>query len=142
VSQINFIIKSRAYRYVAAAKEEWLHPENYVSAADWSSLGQGYLLIPNPHSVSLGGEVMWGGPAGAKAIDAYGRRPWEKDYNKEGRTLEEGPTLYRFQGEFARIFGPYRRGRCYDIGHFDQARDSDSMNEYFLSLEGTHSRRS
>ena len=75
VRQINLIIKCRAYRYVAAAREEWLYPEKYVSAADWSNFGHGYLLMPDPRSVALGGEIMWGGPSGASAVDAFGRRP-------------------------------------------------------------------
>jgi hypothetical protein len=38
VREINFIIKSRAFRYVGAANEEWLYPEQYVSKSDWSDI--------------------------------------------------------------------------------------------------------
>ena len=48
VREINFIIKSRAFRYIAAAKEEWLHPEEYVSKSQWPVFGDGYLLMPDP----------------------------------------------------------------------------------------------
>jgi len=52
VRQINLILKSRAYRYVAAAREEWLYPERYLV------------------------EV------GLEAFDDYGRRPWQPDYRQ------------------------------------------------------------
>ena len=44
VNEINFIIKSRAYRYIAAGKKEWLFPEEYIGNTRWDQLGDGYLL--------------------------------------------------------------------------------------------------
>ena len=120
VRQINFIVKSRALRYIGAARQEWLYPEKFVSKSDWNTYGDCILLMPDPRAVSLGGTVMWGGgKSGPGAMDEYGRRPWEKDYEKEGRSLEEGKYLYRFQSEFAKKFGPYRRGRIVEMGEFD-----------------------
>jgi hypothetical protein len=134
VQQINFIIKSRAFRYIAAADEAWLYPERYVSAADWSDFGNGYLLMPDPRCLALGGTILIGRrDGGATSFDAYGRRPWEGDF--EDRQLErvERRTFYRFQGEFATLYGPYRRGRGYELGGDAPERDSDKMHEFHQS---------
>ena len=106
VRQINFIIKNRAYKYVAAAKKEWLFPEKYVSESDWRNFGQGYLLMPDPRSVVYGGQLLIGHKDGtSEAYDEYGRRPWQsgfKGFDKSG-VDEDWDTLHQFQGEFARL---------------------------------------
>ena len=58
VQEINFIIKSRARRYIGAGKKEWLYPDQYVSKSDWHDYGNGYLLMPDPRSVRYGGEMI------------------------------------------------------------------------------------
>lgn len=136
VREINFITKSRALRYIAAAREEWLYPERHISKSNWNVYGDGYLLMPDPRAVNLGGEIFWGNRDGTGgAMDEYGRRPWEKDYGKEGKTLEEADSLYRFKGEFARRYGPYRRGRTFEVMRLDNERDDDEFHKYHLSLE-------
>lgn len=136
VRQINFIIKSRALRYLGAAKEEWLYPERFVCKSDWNTYGGGLLLMPDPRAVAIGGTVMWGGgKAGPGALDEYGRPPWHKDFEKESKSHEESRTLYRFQGEFARLFGPQRRGVTTDFSDQLRERDSDKLHAYHLSLE-------
>ena len=60
VREINFIIKSRALRYIGAAREEWLYPERHVTKSDWNRYGHGYLLMPDPRSVAYGGETIIG----------------------------------------------------------------------------------
>jgi hypothetical protein len=49
--------------------------------------------------------------------------------------MRDFQTLYRFKGEFARLFGPVRRGRSYEFGDLSKERDDDSMHQYHLSLE-------
>jgi len=134
VQQINFIIKQRAYRHVAAAREEWLYPEQHVSRSHWGAYGDGYLLMPDPRPVHLGGEMIIGyRGGGSDHFDAYGRRPWQKDYGKE--TAAERRNLYRFQGEFARRYGPKRRGLTWEETDRGLVEDSDSLHNYFLSLD-------
>lgn len=134
VRQINSIFKSRALRYLGAAKEEWLYPERFVSRSDWNTYGDGWLLMPDPRSVNIGGTVMWGSASGKTgALDEYGRKPSDEDFEKESKAHAESRTLYRFQGQFAKKFGPYRRGRCIDVGRFDDEKDSDTMHEYYLA---------
>jgi Protein of unknown function (DUF4238) len=141
VREINFIIKSRALRYVAAAKAEWLHPEGYVSKSNWATLGNGYLLMPDPRALHLGGEVIIGFNNGSSTMyDEYGRRPWEERYGEEGRNLSEAASLDRFQGEFARLYGPDRRGRSFETMRLDNERDDEEFHRHHLSLEGKRRR--
>jgi hypothetical protein len=136
VREINFIIKSRARRFVGAGKEEWLFPEQYVSKSNWNTYGHGYLLMPDPRDVHFTGEVIMGFKDGrSTGFDPYGRRPWERDFGKEGRERSEFGTLHRFKGEFARLFGPVRRGRSYEFGDLTEERDDDWFHQYHLSLE-------
>ncbi len=135
VHQINFIIKTRALRYVGAAKEEWLYPERHVSKADWHDYGQGYLLMPDPRPLTGGGTVMWGGgPGPGGAMDEYGRLPWDEDFEQESKRGDEFATLQRFKGEFAHLFGPRRRGRTFGFARLDPEEDSPSFHQYHLGL--------
>jgi Protein of unknown function (DUF4238) len=138
VRQINFIIKSRAYKYIAAEKEEWLYPEKYVSKSDWNNFGYGYLLMPDPRSVVFSGEIMWGGPNGGGAMDEYGRHPWDLNYSKESKEHKEFDTLHRFQGEFARLFGKKRRGRAFNFTELDEEFDSDEYHQIHLDQEAKY----
>lgn len=136
VRQINFILKSRAYRTIAAAREEWLYPEEYVSKSDWAGFGQNYLLMPDPRGLHAGGEVMLGYEDGSgEAFDVFGRRPWEPDYAEYGSIAEQQRPLQKFQGEFARRFGPRRRSRSFSVGSLEGEVDSDEMHQYHLDLE-------
>jgi hypothetical protein len=136
VRQINFIIKKRANQYIAAANESWLYPEKYVSESDWKRYDNGYLLMPDPRSVQFGGEIIIGNHDGSvTAFDAYGRRPWQPDYDKETKSMEEFKTFHQFQGEFARLYGPYRRGRSFQMLQLDNEKDSDKYHKYHLDLE-------
>jgi hypothetical protein len=45
VLKINCIIKRRAYRYIAAGREEWLYPERHVRF-NWRAIGDEHLLMP------------------------------------------------------------------------------------------------
>lgn len=135
VREINFIIKNRSSRYIAGAKEEWLYPEKYINRSDWDKFGHGYLLMPDPRALHLGGEIMWGNNDGTGgAMDEYGRRPWDPDYGKESKTGSEH-TLYWFQGEFAKLFGPYRRGRVSHITKIEDEKDDEQFHQYHLGLQ-------
>jgi hypothetical protein len=134
VREINFIIKSRARRYIGAAKEEWLFPEKYVSKSEWNTYGNGYLFMPDPRDVYLGGDIFVSFKDGSSTgFDPYGRRPGQPGFGKD--SASDAETLHRFQGEFARLFGPFRRGRSFEMDHLTKERDDDSFHEYHLSLE-------
>jgi hypothetical protein len=77
------------------------------------------------------------------AFDEYGRRPWQQGYSggsepsKESRKelSAESRTLYGFQGEFARLFGPKRRGASYQLGGKLRTEDDESFHQYHLDME-------
>lgn len=133
VQETNYIIKSRALRYIAAGEQDWLYPERSLQNPEWEMFGNGYLLMPDPRAVHLGGQIMFGNKDGTGgAYDEYGRPGWHRDYNKEGTS--EGDTLYYFKGEFAKLFGPYRRGRTFEAMQLDKERDGDEFHNYHLGL--------
>lgn len=73
ITAINYILKSRARRYIAAAKEEWLYPEAEVQGS-WSEMGM-ILLPPKKELWHFGGEIYVGGKDGKLAYyqDEFGR---------------------------------------------------------------------
>jgi hypothetical protein len=136
VVHINYITKRRAYRYVAAAQKEWLYPELKVGPERWDKFGGGYLLMPDPRSVTFSSEIIIGyEKGGADFFDAYGRKPWQKEYDDKKQHDQEWETFHAFQGEFARLFGPRRRGRSYEMGRLSPEEDSTDFHGYHLKLE-------
>lgn len=140
VQQINYIIKRRAYRYVAGAVEDWLFPETHVQGA-WREIGDSLLLMPDPRSVQFSGRVMAAHEDGRySSWDEYGLRPWQRGFDSRARSAAEWATFYRFRGEFARRFGPERRGRAMHGVHLDPVRDSDEAHESNLRYETDYER--
>ena len=91
--------------------------------------------MPDPRALHLGGEILIGYDDGrATAFDEYGRRPWQKDYRRETDETESR-TLYAFQGEYARLFGPKRRGITEEFGARMKNLDSPDFHKYHLDLE-------
>jgi hypothetical protein len=136
VRQINFITKNRALRYVAAGKEEWLYPEQHISKSDWARFGHGYLLMPDPRSVPFSSEIIMGFKDRPPiAFDAYGRRPGDVDYKRESsKGSDEFYTFEKFKGEFARLFGQYRRGRSFGTTGLGPEKDSDFLHNAHLNF--------
>lgn len=136
VKQINYITKRRALRYVAAAHESWLYPERDLPTTHWRKLDDRYLLMPDPRDLHLGGEMLVGYTNGrSDAFDEFGRRPWQTDYKKSDQGGEQERALYGFQGEFARLFGPKRRGRSELPNGERRDVDNDDFHQYHLGLE-------
>jgi Protein of unknown function (DUF4238) len=103
VNEINFVIKRRAYRYIAAAKKEWLYPEGKIPSENWDKLGYGYLLMPDPRSVTFSREIIIGyGNKRADFFDEYGRKPRQLGYKNDMQADEEWGSFHAFKGEFAR----------------------------------------
>jgi len=136
VIEINYIIKKRAYRYLAAAKEEWLYPEKSLSTQHWSKFGDGYLLMPDPRSVTFTTGMYVGYQDGTSiGFDEYGRKPWQKGYQNKEQQEREWETFQAFKGEYARLFGPKRRGRAFEGMELDNEEDSQEYHSYNLKLE-------
>lgn len=56
VLRINYILKRRATRYVAASQREWLFPEARVPTTDWRALDDDLFLLPHVWKVGFSGE--------------------------------------------------------------------------------------
>lgn len=136
VVTLNYIVKQRAYRYIAAAKEEWLYPETKCTFRRWDEIGHSYTLMPDPRSVTFSSEMFIGYENGrSEAFDEYGRRPWHEDYTDKTRHDYEWKTFHAFQGEYSRLFGPKRRGLTFEFCKKDKIEDSLDYHAYHLSLE-------
>lgn len=106
VLQINLITKRRAYRYIAAANEERLYPERTVSTDHWKKFGGGYLLMPEPRNIHLGGEVTVGyRGGGGQSFSPYGHKRGQPGFKDEKREQREAKALYQFQAEWAMMHG-------------------------------------
>jgi hypothetical protein len=141
VVQINYIIKRRALRYIAAADQQWLYPEAHTSIGAWRGFGDALLLMPDPRSVQFSGRIMTGRYDGSSsAWDEYGLRPWEQGFDNGNRSADEWETFHRFRGEFARRFGPQRRGRALHMVHLDPERDSEDAHSTNLRYETEYQR--
>jgi hypothetical protein len=135
VLQINYVTKRRAYRYIASADKEWLYPERRVSTDHWKKLGGGYLFMPEPRLITMGGEIMIGySSGGSEAFSEYGHRPWQKGYKDKERVRREGEALYRFQAEWAMRHGPKYTANNADFGKFRIREDSEEMMQHHREL--------
>jgi hypothetical protein len=131
VLQINYITKRRANRYSAAAEHDWLYPEKRVSTDHWKKLGDGYLLMPEPRLVFMGGEIMIGYKGGgSEAFSEYGHKPWQKGYKDEARDKRDTEALYRFHAEWAMKHGPKYTAFNHDFGSNGPREDSPEMMEH------------
>ena len=142
VLQINYITKRRAHRYIAAAEQEWLYPEKRVSTDHWKKLGDGYLLMPEPRLVHMGGEIVIGYKGGGgDSFSEYGHRPWQEGYKDEKRERRESETLYRFQAEWAMKKGPKFTANNADFGGFRIREDSEKMTANHKALLKKHRKK-
>lgn len=142
VLQINYITKMRAERYIAARQKEWLYPEKKAAPSLWPNLGDSYLLMPDPRSVTYSTTTVVGYENGrADTMDEYGRRPWQKGYSGKGSDKKDWNSFLAFQGEYARRFGPKRRGRSFEFNRISNEEDSVDYHAYHLSLEGRFTKR-
>lgn len=82
VNRVNFILKSRAYRYIAAGREEWLYPESSVNES-WSEL-RSVLLPSRAGQWQFGGEMYARMESGEVYYqDQYGRTEKPRDFLKK-----------------------------------------------------------
>jgi len=142
VLEINYIIKKRALRYIAAAEKDWLYPEQRLQSDHWRKLGDGYLLMPDPRHVHMGGTTYIGYEGGrSEAFGPYGHRPWERAFEDEERDRIESRMLQKFQDEWAVMFGPEYRGINCHFGRNIRTRESDEFHQYHLDRDRLERRK-
>jgi hypothetical protein len=114
VLKINCIIKRRAYRYIAAGREEWLYPETHVKF-NWRAIGDEHLLMPDPRSLHPGAEIVMGYKyLRTEAMDTLGRRPGHPQFGHEARSGDEIVAHRAWCDEFSRLVGDGRRGASWE----------------------------
>jgi len=117
VLRLNSIIKRRAYRFVAAGREEWLYPERQVKVP-WRSVGDNHLLMPDPRSLHPGAEIVMAYAGGAmETIDNFGRGPADPRFGHEARDAGGIGRHRQWCDEFEALIGPQRRGRTWEDTH-------------------------
>jgi hypothetical protein len=135
VLQINCVTKRRAHRYIAATEEEWLYPERHASTDHWKKFGDGYLLMPEPRLVHMGGEVFIGYKGGGSTgFGPYGHKPWQQGFEDADREKRESEALERFKAEWALTKGPRYTANNADFGGYRVHEDSDEMTEHYKSV--------
>lgn len=79
VTQINFVLKSRARRYIAGGRKEWLYPEKAISQP-WAELRK-TLLPPKDELFRFGGEMFAKYESGhVHYQDEFGRTEKPRDF--------------------------------------------------------------
>jgi Protein of unknown function (DUF4238) len=139
VLRINYILKRRATRYIAATEEEWLYPERRVSTTDWSKLDNDWFLIPHLYKVPFTREIIVGSIDGPSwAMDEYGRQPTNPKYRDENLHQREWERHLEARKEWAKK----RAGRS--VAHVDNTMHTDgvgdAMMQEYLSNEEAVSR--
>jgi hypothetical protein len=150
VREINYITKMSAHHYIAAAEKEWLYPEQYLSSTTWRTLGDGYLLMPDPRHIHGGGEIIVGYKDGrSDRFSEYGHRPGDRDFQNKKREKREWDAMQKFKAEWAATYGPEYRGVVYDMGPKgvrrsmgdDYHRSECARDKEYMKLRGERHRR-
>jgi hypothetical protein len=127
VLRINLILKRRATRYIAAAQEEWLYPENRLSTTHWSKLDDDWFLFPHLWKVPFTTGLMAGHRDGSKfAMDEYGLRPGQPQYSDRQRAEKEWVLAQQAKETWARK----RAGRS--VAHVDNTMESDGVGDALM----------
>ena len=117
VCAINYIIKTRAKRYIAAVDEEWLYPERHLKTTMWNKLGDRFFLMPDPRKTSFTSGIIIGRNDGSSwKADEYGRPYNENDPQVKKKRDEEWITYQRAKQAWNEKFGKLTR---------------EEMNRYF-----------
>lgn len=135
VCAINYIVKTRARKYVAAAQLEWLYPEKWISHSDWESLRK-VPLPPKKETWRFGGEIYVGGKDGGLAWyqDAFGRR--HTSHENKDDPVRQYSIKRRIQILFdaiGEIFG-FSKGKDWD--DFRRELTDDKIKELYGVVGG------
>ena len=94
VARINYVLKARARRYIAAGRKEWLYPEESVSEP-WGELRE-TLLPPKDELWHFGGEMFAKFEDGhVHYQDEFGRTEKQRDFLKK-ESANQAAAAWRF----------------------------------------------
>jgi hypothetical protein len=127
VLRVNFIMKRRATRYIAAAQEEWLYPENRLTTTHWSKLDDDWFLLPHLWKVPFTTGLIAGHRDGSKfAMDEYGLRPGHPQYSDRQRAEKEWVLAQQAK----EIWSRKRAGRS--VAHIDDTMHTDTIDDKLM----------
>lgn len=87
---INYLLKRRAHKFIAAGNKDWLYPEQHF-AGDWSAIGK--VLLPSDELWRFGGEIYVGYEDGSVYYqDEFGRTSGSHKYLQKKRKTNVGPN--------------------------------------------------
>lgn len=110
VRSINFILKSRARRYIAAAERDWLYPEWNLKSTMWNKLGDSFFLMPDPRKVPFTTEIIVGFQDGsAWGQDEYGRNEQRGDQKVKALRDVEFAAHQKHKNKWDARFGKLSR---------------------------------
>lgn len=92
VIAINYLLKRRAHKFIAAGNKDWLYPEQHY-AGDWSEIGK--VMLPRDELWRFGGEIYVGHKDGSVYYqDEFGRTSGAHEYLRKKRKANVGPNDY------------------------------------------------
>ena len=135
VCVINYIMKKRARKHIAAGQPEWLYPEKSLSQDEWKSLHK-VLLPPDNKIYKFGGEIYVGGKDGKLAWyqDEFGRRHTsreDKDNPVRGYSIKQRNQI--LFNAIMEIFG-FSKGK--DWNDFRKELTDDKIKELYRVVGG------
>jgi hypothetical protein len=90
VHAVNFVLKARAKKFVAAADPAWLYPEKYCRLA-WQDIAK--VLLPRKDLWQFGGEMYFQYTDGTSGYrDQFGRTSTAHEYLTKSTTANLGPN--------------------------------------------------
>jgi len=110
VLAINYVLKNRAKRYIAASQKEWLFPEKKMKITHWNKIGGKVFLMPDPRKVRFSTQFLVGYKDGtAWGQDEYGRQSDENDPKVKKLRGREWDALQKAKKSWDDMFGPLDR---------------------------------
>jgi hypothetical protein len=117
VIRLNYILKKRAVRYIAAENADWLYPERTASVTHWSKIDNDWFLRPNPYLATFAGEIIVRFRDGrVLANDEYGRRSNDPQYSNSNQREREWISYINGQKQWARKRYASSISRNFDLG--------------------------
>jgi len=130
VLRINFILKKRATRYIAAAEEVWLYPERYVSERKWPMLDDDWFLLPHLYKVNFSSGIRVGYNDGsAWAMDEYGRTPGHPDFEDKVQHEKEWKTFHQAKKEWA------KKRKSQSVAHVEKFGGHDEVGDRMMQQD-------
>jgi hypothetical protein len=135
VLRINYILKRRASKFIAAGTRDALFPENQLPSTDWAKIDDDWFLLPNLWKVGFTVGIMAGYADGyAFAEDEYGRRPGQSRYDDKRRRDNEYRTFENGKCEWAkRRIG---KSLAQILDHMRENTVADEMMREYPQQEG------